>query len=204
MVLKTPADKEQASSGPAVVREMNASLDPNEEFVPASSAESVLAQAPTPKGAASQVRAPKAEQKPPAKPAIQAKRVSEEKPFKEKEESAEGVTFTPPPLPAVPAEQVIFSPNSVSQHTPPVSKPKKLPSELELSRGVVAANADVSSRVSPSVSAIAGDYVWVRTSEKRTVRFKKGESVPGLGEFKGADGDKAHFDKGTLTADLAK
>lgn len=204
MVLKSPSEKQELSSTPALVREMNASLDPNEEFVPSSNAESVLAHAPAPKVATAQVKPAKVEQKPAAKPSAPTKRTAEEKPFKEKEESDQGVTFTPPPLPAVPAEQVIYSPNSAPPQKASSAKPKKQSAGLDSGLEAEPGTADVSAGTAPSVSAVAGDYVWVRTSEKRTVRFKKGESVPGLGVFKGADGDKAHFDKGTLTAGQAK
>ncbi|KWU17779.1 hypothetical protein AS149_13750 [Burkholderia cenocepacia] len=52
----------------------------------------------------------------------------------------------------------------------------------------------------PSVVArsSSGDRAWVRLGETRTVIVSKGQAVPGLGTFQGADSKGAKFDSGYM------
>lgn len=50
----------------------------------------------------------------------------------------------------------------------------------------------------PTLVMANGDKAWVKLDEQRTVIITKGQDVPGLGTFHGADKNGAKFDSGTL------
>jgi len=50
----------------------------------------------------------------------------------------------------------------------------------------------------PTLVMANGDKAWVKLDEQRTVIITKGQAVPGLGTFHGADKSGAKFDSGTV------
>ena len=61
----------------------------------------------------------------------------------------------------------------------------------------VTAEPLVRERTRPVVVMATAQKAWVKVDDKQTVIVKKGEAVPGLGLFQGADSKSAQFDSGS-------
>lgn len=88
-----------------------------------------------------------------------------------------------------------------SKVEPRVSAPTSDATALEPPRSVVKsarASPLVPSSTKPTVVMANGDKAWVKLDDQRTVIISKGQDVPGLGTFHGADKGAAKFDSGNV------
>ncbi|PNG49979.1 MULTISPECIES: hypothetical protein [unclassified Variovorax] len=104
------------------------------------------------------------------------------------------VAASPAPAAPAPAEQIAgpAERQAVQAERPAAKEPVRI-------QKPVLADAQVRGNPATVVAASpTGDKAWVRIGDQRTVIVSKGQSVPGLGVFHGAEGKGAKFDSGYL------